>query len=208
MGLYADRIFPALLDLATRGVYRDREALMARARGRILEIGLGSGINLPLYTAQAHEVIGLEPSRAMLERARRLLADQPAKPDVSLVQGSAEELPFADNSFDTVVAFLVFCTIPDARRAALEMHRVLRAGGEVLFFEHIRAPDAGVQRWQDRLDPLWTKMACGCHINRETPQLFRDAGLNYREYETWYHPKMGARISSRVMRGVAQKSPA
>ncbi len=205
MGFYAERIFPVVLDLVTRGVYRDREAMMAHAHGRVLEIGSGSGVNFPLYGPEVTEVIGIEPSGGMLRRARQRLEETPVKPQITLLEASAEDLPLEDNSVDCIIAFLVFCTIPDPDKAAREMARVLKPGGEVLFFEHIRAPDAGVQRWQDRIDPLWTRVACGCHINRETPEVFKRAGLQFRECETWYHPKMGARISSRVMAGTAIK---
>jgi len=208
MGLYADRIFPWLLDRVTRGVYRDREALLREASGRVLEIGVGTGINLPLYDpAKVTEVVGIEPSAAMLEKARERIREAAVKLPVRLQQASAEALPFRDASFDSIIACLVFCTIPDARRATAEMVRVLRPGGRVLVFEHTRSPERPVARWQDRIDPLWSRVACGCHINRSTRHLFEEMGLKFQRIDSYYHPKMGSRISAHVITGIATRAP-
>ncbi len=207
MAWYADRIFPWLLDRVTRGIYHDRESLLREATGRVLEIGAGTGANLSLYPPErVTDIVALEPSAAMLAKARARIPQCPPAPRSLLVRATAEELPFADESFDTVVACLVFCTIPDSSRAAREMVRVLRPRGRVLVFEHIRSPEPAVARWQDRLDPLWTRFACGCHLNRSTAEVLREAGLRFERVRSYYHPKMGSRISARVINGVAVKA--
>lgn len=204
MSFYEDRIFPIVLDLATRPVRADRIRLVAAARGRVLEIGAGGGANLPYYGPEAREVVGLEPAQTLLDDARRVAAGLPGSERFSFVAAGAEALPFADASFDTVVACLVFCTIPDTASAAREMHRVLRPGGDLLFFEHVVHPRAGVRRWQERLDPLWTKLACGCHLTRDTTQVFRDAGFRFRELDAFEHPKIPALVNA-MIRGSATR---
>jgi ubiquinone/menaquinone biosynthesis C-methylase UbiE len=204
MSFYEDRVFPVFLDLATRPFARDRAALIGRASGRVLELGVGTGANLPFYTEAAREVVGLEPCAALLEQARARAATLPDPQRITLVQGVAESLPFPDDSFDTVVACLVFCTIPDAATAAAEARRVLRPGGQFLFFEHVASTDAGTRRWQERLNPLWQKAACGCRLNCDTAEVFRAAGLEWREFDRFRHPKVLA-LAGTMIRGVATK---
>jgi ubiquinone/menaquinone biosynthesis C-methylase UbiE len=175
MGIYADHVLPWLIDRAMRQKmlqpYRAR--VIGAAEGRVLEIGVGSGLNLPLYRSAANAVVGVEPSRPLLDRAHR----QPAQVPIELVEGSAETLPLDDRSVDTVVTTWTLCTIPDPVRALTEARRVLRPGGALLFVEHGRAPEPGVARWQDRLDPLWSRLAGGCHLNRPIDVLIRSAGF-------------------------------
>lgn len=204
MSFYEDHVFPLFLDIATRPFRPDRERLIAQARGRVLEIGAGNGANLPCYTPAATEIVLLEPSRAMLaeaeERARQV--ENPGR--FSFVVGGAEALPFADQSFDTVIACLVFCTIPDVESSAREAFRVLKPGGSFLFFEHVAHPRPGVRRWQERLNPVWKKVACGCHLNRDTAATFRAAGFRYTEFEAFEHPKVPA-LAGAVIRGSATR---
>jgi ubiquinone/menaquinone biosynthesis C-methylase UbiE len=177
MGFYSRHILPALIELAMRQpVLRPyRERAIAAAAGDVVEIGVGSGFNLPLYRAPAHRVAAIEPSPALLRRAA-LRAAAAAVP-VALIEGSAEALPFAAGSIDTVVTTWTLCTIPDVARALREMRRVLRPDGRLLFVEHGRASDPRVARWQDRLDPLWSRLAGGCHLNRRIDALLREAGF-------------------------------
>lgn len=204
MSFYEDHVFPVFLNVATRPFRRDRQALVARARGRVLEIGIGTGANLPYYSAAATEVIGLEPSGAMLGDAARLAAGLPGSDRFSFVVGGAESLPFADASFDTVIACLVFCTIPDTENAAKEALRVLKPGGQFLFFEHVAHPRESVRRWQDRLNPAWKKLACGCHLNRDTAQTFRDAGFRFVEFDAFEHPGVPS-LAGAIIRGSATR---
>ena len=214
MGFYDDNIFPVLLDTFTAGLRRQRKEAVGVASGRVLELGVGTGANLGFYSAQAREVVGIEPSAAMLKKSNarwRSLQQQSAAshPRVVLQRGSAEQLAFADATFDTVVACLVFCTIPDAEAAAREMFRVLKPGGRVVFFEHVRAPDARWARWQDRLNPLWNVLASGCNLNRDTKALFTRAGFVYRDVREYYHPALWyLKVCSSMIQGVAVKPPA
>jgi ubiquinone/menaquinone biosynthesis C-methylase UbiE len=177
VSFYARHVLPSLLHAAMRQeVLRPFRARIAgAAEGRVLEVGIGSGLNLTLYGAAVREVIGVDPSAALLGRARQ--AASGARVPVELVEGSAEALAFEDRSFDTVVTTWSLCTIPDADRALAEMRRVLRPGGSLLFVEHGRAPEPGVARWQDRLDPLWSSLAGGCHLNRPMDALLRRNGF-------------------------------
>jgi ubiquinone/menaquinone biosynthesis C-methylase UbiE len=182
MGFYARHVLPRMLDFTMRQkVLRPfRERLVGAAEGRVLEIGLGSGLNLPLYGGNVRYLIGLDPSPELLRLARR---NAPAVP-IELVESSAEALPLENRSVDTVVTTWTLCTIPDARRALREARRVLRPGGSLLFVEHGRAPEPGVARWQDRLDPIWCRIAGGCHLNRQIDALVREAGFRVDRLQT------------------------
>jgi ubiquinone/menaquinone biosynthesis C-methylase UbiE len=177
MGFYQRFILPCLTHLAMsqKQLLPFREHVVGAAEGRVLEIGIGSGPNLPLYGAIVTSVIGLEPSPELLRMARPR-ASASAVP-VSLLDASAEAIPIEAHSIDTVVTTWTLCTIPDASRALSEMRRVLRPSGALLFVEHGRAPEPGVARWQDRLDPLWSRIAGGCHLNRKMDDLITDAGF-------------------------------
>ena len=182
MGFYARHVLPRMLDFTMRqNVLRPfRERIAGAAEGRVLEIGLGSGLNLPLYGGNVSSVIGLEPSAELLRLARR---SAPAVA-IEMMEGSAEALPLEDRSVDTVVTTWTLCTIPDAGRALREARRVLRPGGSLLFVEHGRAPEPGVARWQDRLDPIWCRVAGGCHLNRQIDALVREAGFRIDRLQT------------------------
>lgn len=203
MSLYRDRIFPWLLNCAMRQErfvpYRKR--LIWPARGLVLEIGIGSGVNLPFYPEPA-QVIGLEPSRALLTMARRTQR-HPGR--LLLVQGSAEQIPLRDASVDTVVVAWTLCSIPDVSSALAEMRRVLRPGGGLLFVEHGRSPDAAVARWQDRLTPLWRRVSGGCHLNRPVRQLIEDAGFRIERLDAAY--MAGPRMMTYMYEGEATPRP-
>jgi ubiquinone/menaquinone biosynthesis C-methylase UbiE len=177
MGFYQHYVVPCLTHLAMgqKQLLPFRRRVVGAAEGRVLEIGIGSGLNLPLYGATVSSVIGLEPSPELLRMARPR-ASAAAVP-VMLLDASAEAIPLDRASIDTVVTTWTLCTIPSASRALAEMRRVLKPGGALLFVEHGRAPEAGVARWQDRLDPLWSRLAGGCHLNRKMDDLLTDAGF-------------------------------
>jgi len=213
MSFYEDKIFPYALDIALAGIQQARIDLVSSAKGRVLEIGMGNGANLPHYSAEADEVVGIEPCSAMVGMAENKLAklDKKSKLNIKREQynlqvGSGEELPYDDNSFDSAIACLVFCTIPNAEKAAAEMYRVLKPGGSVLFLEHVHAKSSVKRRMQNWMNPIWKPLACGCNLNRDTKAVFSDAGFDYETIEEInHHPRMLPLFSS-VMRGVAKKA--
>lgn len=177
MGFYQRHVVPRLVHLAMRQTTLDpfRQRVVGAADGRVLEIGIGSGLNLRHYRPQAGSVIGLEPSAQLLSMARTRAAD--TRVPVELLEASAEAVPLESASIDTVVTTWTLCTIPDTARALSEMRRVLKPGGALLFVEHGRAPEPGVARWQNRLDPLWRRVAGGCHLNRKIDDLISGSGF-------------------------------
>src|SRR3546814_279181 len=178
MGLYHDRVLPCLIHLSMRqqNLVPYRQRVIPAAEGRILEVGVGSGLNLPFYSDKATHVVALDPSPRLLGRARNEAGC--AKRPVELLEGSAEAIPLQDRSVDTVVTTWTLCTIPAVFVALREMHRVLRPGGQLLFVEHGLAPAASVQRWQERLTPLWKRIGGGCHLNRGIAGLIEAAGFH------------------------------
>jgi ubiquinone/menaquinone biosynthesis C-methylase UbiE len=201
MGLYQDRIVPALIDLSMRNkrLRPFRERVVGAAEGRVLEIGTGSGLNLPFYQGRTREIFGLEPSARLLARAQ-VTAPRMQIP-VRLLEGRAECIPLADASIDTIVMTWTGCSIPQIGSALREMRRVLKAGGRLLFVEHGRAPEPLVARWQDRLDPFWRRLSGGCHLNRKIDDLLRDAGFGIDRLETGYIS--GPRIVTFLYEGAA-----
>jgi ubiquinone/menaquinone biosynthesis C-methylase UbiE len=161
-----------------------RARVVPAAQGRVLEIGIGSGLNLPYYGTAVERVIGLDPSPKLLAMAREA-ARQTAIP-LQLIENSAETIPLYNRSIDTVVTTWTMCSIPDVQRALGEMRRVLKPGGHLLFVEHGRSPDPSVRRWQDRLTPLWRRVGGGCHLNRAVSELVESAGLRIERLKTGY----------------------
>jgi ubiquinone/menaquinone biosynthesis C-methylase UbiE len=186
MGLYNDYILPHVINLSMRNhellTYRKR--LLSQAQGRVLEIGIGSGLNLPHYSPSIEEIVGLEPSSRLLAMAQRS-ADSYKIP-VTVIAGRAEAIPANSQSFDTVVTTWTLCSIPDAIEALKEMRRVLKSAGQLLFVEHGLAPEDNIRRWQQRLTPLWTKIGGGCHLNRPIRALIEGAGFEITKLETGY----------------------
>lgn len=184
MAVYARWIFPRLIDWAMRNrdVCDYRKALIPLAVGRVAEIGIGSGLNLPLYTKAVEQIIGIDPSPELLRKATERLPL--SRHPVHLIQASAEALPLADKSVDTLVMTWTLCSIPDPRRALAEMQRVLRPDGQLLFAEHGLAPEPQVARWQHRLDPLWTRLSC--HLDRPVNALICEAGFAIADLRTGY----------------------
>ena len=180
MSFYQRHVVPCLTHLAMRQkpLLPFRQRVIGAAGGRVLEIGIGSGLNLPLYGAAVTSVIGLEPSSELLNMARPR-----AEAPITLLDASAETIPLDSGSIDTVVTTWTLCTIPNAAQALAEMRRVLKSGGTLLFVEHGRAPEPGVARWQDRLDPLWSRLAGGCHLNRQMDDLIGRNGFRIEALE-------------------------
>ena len=189
MSFYEDHVLPHLLHLAcgVKAVQRQREKVVPLASGRVLEVGMGSGLNLPYYDRDRVERIwGLEPSAGMRRKARGNL--QRTDVPVEWLDLPGEEIPLDDDSVDTVLLTYTLCTIPDWRRAVEQMRRVLRPGGMLVFCEHGEAPDAGVRRWQQRLTPLWKRVTGGCHLARPIPRCLAEGGFDVRTLDSGYLP--------------------
>ena len=186
MGFYQDQIVPLLINwsMRQRNLTAYRSRVIPAAEGRVLEIGIGSGLNLPFYSRNVARVIGLEPSPRLLAMARRV--ERTGNGSVEFIEGSAEAIPLQDASVDTVVTTWTLCSIPDALRALRDMRRVLRTGGRLLFVEHGRAPDPKVVWWQDQLTPAWKRLGGGCHLNRAIGTLIEGAGFQFDRLDTGY----------------------
>lgn len=189
MGFYDRYILPPLINLAcsSKPNMKQRQKIVPLAEGEVLEIGMGSGLNLGFYDPdKVRKVWGLEPSEGMRQLARKNFDG--AKLQLEVIDLPGEEIPLDTNSIDTVVVTYTLCTIPDARRALQGMHRVLRPGGKLLFCEHGLAPDEAVQRWQNRINPAWRRLAGGCNVNRDIPQLLKSSGFHVDLDERMYIP--------------------
>ncbi len=186
MSFYNDRILPHVINLAMRNreLTPYRERLISHARGRVLEIGIGSGLNLPLYEEGVEEILGLDPAARLISMAQH--AANHCKIPVTLITGSAQAIPIDRSSIDTVVTTWTLCSIPDAAAALQDMRRVLKPGGQLLFVEHGLAPEPAVCKWQNRLTPLWKKIGGGCHLNRPIRALIEDAGFTMNRLDTGY----------------------
>lgn len=189
MGLYQKHFLPRLVHLCMQNkeVAEHRRQILPAARGRVLEIGIGSGLNLPFYSRAVESLAGIDPSAELLAMARKSSAELPFP--VEFVERSAETLPFDDRRFDTVVSTWTLCSIPESLRALGEMRRVLRPDGQLIFIEHGHSPDAGVAAWQDRLNPLWNRIAGGCNLNRRIDNLIREAAFAICRLEMGYLTK-------------------
>jgi len=189
LGFYERHILPFCLDKACGigPIEKQRAKIVPLAKGRVLEIGIGSGLNLPHYNPEkVSSVIGVDPDAHIWARSEARRAAVEFK--VERIGLSGEEIPMENDSADTVVVTYSLCTIPDPVLALREMRRVLKPGGEILFTEHGRAPDRQVEKWQARIDPLWSKLAGGCHSGRDIPELIRQAGLETLELYQQYIP--------------------
>jgi SAM-dependent methyltransferase len=189
MGFYDRHILPRFINCAcaTPPIMKQREKVVPRATGTVLEIGIGTGLNLSYYDAsRVQRVIGLDPSEA----SWKLAGDRAAHLDfeVEFIGLPGEEIPLEDASVDSVVVTFALCTIPDPIAALHGMARVLRPGGSLLFCEHGKAPDSNVCKWQDRINPFWRRIAGGCHLNRDIPQLLAAGGFMVSDMETGYLP--------------------
>lgn len=190
MSAFYDRhIMPRLIGCAcaAKPVMRQRAKVVPQARGQVLELGIGGGLNLAFYDpAKVERVCGVDPSLELRHRAEA--APRPEGLAVEVRKGAAEALPFEDASFDTVVCTYTLCTVQSPAQALAEARRVLRPGGRFLFCEHGLAPDEGVARWQGRIEPVWKAIAGGCHLTRPVTPALADAGLTVESVETMYLP--------------------
>jgi ubiquinone/menaquinone biosynthesis C-methylase UbiE len=202
MGLYAKYVLPRLIDLAMRNkdTTRLRGECVPQALGDVLEIGIGSGLNLRFYSSEVRRVYGVDPSVELQRMAAKKASSVPF--EVRFLRQSAEEmLPLPDSSIDTVVMTWTLCSIPNPLAALQQMKRVLKASGRMIFIEHGRSPDAKVSVWQDRITPMWKRIGGGCHLNRQADELIRAAGFQVTKLKTFYLP--GPRPMTYTYQGVA-----
>ena len=202
MGLYAKYVLPHLINLAMRNrdVTRLRAESVPHARGEVLEIGMGSGLNLPFYPLGIRCLYGVDPSMELQRVAAKRKSAVPF--EVTYFRQSAEDsIPLDDFSIDTIVMTWSLCSIPNPKAALQQMRRVLKPDGRMIFIEHGRSPDPNVMRWQDRITPLWKRIGGGCHLNRKMDDLIRAAGFQIIEQKNFYLP--GPRPMTYTYQGIA-----
>ena len=193
MSFYDDRVLPHLINLAcgSKPARKQREKVVPLAAGDVLEIGFGSGLNLPWYDpARVRRIWALEPAPGMRKLAQKNI--EASGLEVELIDLPGEEIPLDPDSVDSVVITYTLCTIPDVHAALAGVRRVLRPGGRLFYCEHGRAPDAAVHAWQNRLNPAWRRFAGGCNMNRDIPALLNDAGFEIEEDNRMYVPGIRA----------------
>ena len=186
---YDRHILPYLIDLACgmKPIRQQREKVVPQARGRVLEVGIGTGLNMAYYDrSKVTKITGLDPAVQMHRLANKRIAR--AGLQVEIIGGAAEKIPLDDASFDTVLLTYTLCSISDPGVALKEMRRVLAPSGKLIFCEHGRAPDESVRRWQDRLTPYWKKFTGGCHLNRDVPAILNQAGFRCSDMQSMYFP--------------------
>lgn len=182
MGIWSTSVLPFLIEKSCRSstILEERKRWVPRAHGDVLELGVGTGLNLAFYDPETvRKVTAIDPAHALLERARARVPTAPVP--VELVQAPAEQLPFADRSFDSVLVTYSLCSVDDPQRALAEVARVLRPGGELVLVEHGLASDPKTQRWQKRVTPVWRRLAGGCTLDRDMLALLRGAGFTTDE---------------------------
>lgn len=204
MNFYDRWVLPPILDLVMQQapLEKYRRAVIGGATGRVLEVGVGSGLNFPLYGKQVETVLGIDPSPRLLAIALRRAAAAGVQADLML--GSATAIPLADSTVDTVVMTWTLCSIPDPLAALREMRRVLKPSGQLLFVEHGLSPQKAVDRWQRRLTPMWRHIAGGCHLDRKVDDLIRSVGFEMTELRMEY--ANGPRPMTYMYLGRAQPS--
>jgi ubiquinone/menaquinone biosynthesis C-methylase UbiE len=189
MSLYAKYVLPHVINLAMKNKYVTclRAESVPQARGEVLEIGIGSGLNFPFYSCEVHRLYGVDPSIELQRMAAKKNAGVPF--DVEFFTQSAEErIPLADSTVDTIIMTWSLCSIPNPETALRQMRRVLKSEGRMIFIEHGRSPDRSVMSWQDRITPLWKRIGGGCHLNRKIDDLIRDAAFRITHQKNFYLP--------------------
>ena len=189
MGLYSKYLLPKIMHFVCgqKPTMKQRQKVVPLALGRVLEVGIGSGLNLAFYDAtKVTKVWGLDPSPEMIQMAQEAARSTPI--EVEFIELPSDEIPLEDNSVDTVLLTYTLCTISDAAPALRQMARVLRPGGQLIFCEHGAAPEASVRRWQDRVNPIWKRFSGGCHLNRPIPTLIEASGFRIKGMDTMYLP--------------------
>jgi ubiquinone/menaquinone biosynthesis C-methylase UbiE len=205
MGLYRDHIFPYMLEwlLGNRQAMEFRRRTLADARGNVLEIGFGTGLNLSCYPPAVDRLTLIDPERLLAKRVAKRIAEAPFPVEMAFLD--AAHLPFAEHSFDTVVSTWTLCTVPEVQHAMTEIHRVLRPGGNFLFLEHGRSDDPAVVRRQDRWNGLQRLIGCGCNLNRPIDEIVASSGMRIETLDRFEMPRT-PRIGSHHYLGVARSA--
>ena len=205
MGFYEKRLLPHIVNIAmnTKAMNDERRRCLEHVTGTVLEVGFGTGLNLPHYPRTVTKVVGVDPSDTSARLARRRIAASPFP--VEIIGVSAEKISVADASFESIVSTFTLCTIPDAANALLEMRRALSAGGRLYFVEHGRAEDPNVERWQGRLNSMNQSLMGGCNLNRHISALIEQAGFEIEQLEHSYL-KGAPKFAGFLYRGVAKRS--
>lgn len=203
MNIYEKYVLPRLIDLVMRNKAdtRERARFIPLASGTVMEVGIGSGLNVPFYGPKVEKLYAVDPSLELWKLARRRVKG--ATFPIEFIALSAESIPLEDAAVDAVVTTWTLCSIPDAAKALTEMRRVLKPQGHLVFVEHGRAPDARVLLWQNRLNPAWKRVAGGCNLNRKIDDLITDAGFRLRQIETAY--SSGPKPMAYLYKGIAQR---
>ncbi len=206
MGFYDAHILPRIIECgcSTKPILRERRYLLSAARGDVLEVGFGTGLNLSYYDpARVAGIWGLEPAEALRRRAQPRIAATSIRFEFLGLTG--EQIPAEDARFDSVVVTFTLCTIPAVEKALIEMRRVLKPDGTLFFVEHGAAPDPDVRKWQDRVTPAWRHIAGGCHLNRDIAGLIAAAGFRISVQEAGYRRGM-PRFMGYMTRGTARSA--
>ena len=204
MQFYDKYILPTMTHWVCSGndITSQRKKIIPRAKGKILEIGIGSGLNLPFYKADNIKILwGLDPSKQLRKIAEKKAADLSFK--IHFIGLSGEKIPLEDTIADTIVVTYTLCTIPDVHKALKEMYRVLKPDGQLLFCEHGKAPDDHIAQWQNRLNPFWKHIAGGCNLNRDIPRLIKNSGFTIKNIDMAYMSNF--RLISFNYQGIAVK---
>lgn len=190
-GLWERYVVPPLISCAcsTKPIMKQREKIVPEAEGVVLEVGCGSGTNFDLYDqSKVSHLHAIEPAEGMVKRAQQAWTEGEYETPCDIHTCGAEAVPLDDKSVDTAVVTFVLCTIPDWESSLSELRRVLKPGGKVLFSEHGLAPDEGVAKWQRRIEPVWKRLAGGCHLTRDTKAMLESSGFAVDQHETMYLP--------------------
>jgi ubiquinone/menaquinone biosynthesis C-methylase UbiE len=206
MGWYSNYLFPWIVDkvMSNKVMIQQRRQVLAAAQGRVLEIGFGTGLNLPHYPASVRSLTIVDPNAGMHRRAARRLADSPI-PLEAIQLRAEDQLPVAENSFDTAVSTWTMCSIPNLAGALAELARVLRPGGRLIFVEHGLSSEPAIARWQNRLNPINMRIGDGCHLNRDIARFIDDSPLVLERCDRFYLPRT-PRIHGFTYRGSAIKA--
>ena len=188
--MYDKYILPYVLNCTCgqKPFIKQRQKLVPMAKGKVLEVGIGSGLNMPYFdTSKVISVVGIDPSVELIQLAEKRIDD--SMPDVDFVISKAEEMQFNDNSFDTVLITYTMCTVDDVSASLMQIKRVLKSDGQLLFCEHGLAPDEKIVKWQNRINKFWPTISGGCNINKNIPHLIGEAGFTIPNMEQMYLPK-------------------